>query len=68
MTKSDFRIEEIKKETVKGRKVKIFSAYKKDGEAFVFVGKFTAPPKTANKHLWLIAAEALEAELGLDTL
>lgn len=66
MTKaaSDFRIEEIRKTTVNGRKVKTFTAYIKDGEAFVFIGKFAAPSKAADKHLWMVAAEWL----GLDTL
>lgn len=57
MNASDYRIEDIRLATVNGRAVKVFKAYRKDGEAFVFCGEFTAPAKTANKNLWLIADE-----------
>lgn len=58
-TAADFRIEQIQKATVNGKQVKIFTAYaKQQGDAFVHVGKFTAPAKTANKNLWAIAADA----------
>lgn len=57
-TAADFRIEQIQKATVNGKQVKIFTAYAKQGDAFVHVGKFTAPAKTANKNLWTIAADA----------
>ena len=66
MTAADFRIEQIQRATVNGKAVKIFTAYQNEEGAFVYVGKFTAPAKIANKHLWLIAAEAVL--LGLDTL
>ena len=55
-TAADFRIEQVQKATVAGRQVKLFSAFKKQGDAFIHVGKFSAPIKTANKNLWLIAA------------
>ena len=57
-TAADFRIEQIQRATVNGKAVKIFTAYQKDGEDFVHVGKFTANARTANKNLWLIAADA----------
>ena len=57
-TAADFRIEQIQKATVNGKAVKLFSAYEKRGDAFVHIGKFTAPAKTANKNLWEIAAAA----------
>ena len=57
-TATDFRIEQIQKATVNGKAVKLFSAFEKRGDAFVHVGKFTAPAKTANKNLWLIVAAA----------
>jgi hypothetical protein len=43
---------------VNGKNVKTFSALEKQGDAFVHIGKFTAPAKTANKNLWQIAASA----------
>ena len=57
MSATNFRIENIQKATVNGRAVKIFTAFKKQGEAFVHVGQFSAPQKTANKNLWSIANE-----------
>ena len=56
-TAADYRIEQIEKATVNGQAVKVFDAFERDGDAFVFVGKFRAPVKTANKNLWLIAEE-----------
>ena len=53
---SNFRIEEIRKATVNGSLVKLFKAYKLQDDAFVFIGQFTAPQRTANKNLWLIAS------------
>ena len=52
---TDFRIEDIRKATVNGVAVKIFKAFKKEGSAFVFAGQFSAPQRTANKNLWMIA-------------
>lgn len=48
-----YRIEEIKKATVNGRKVKLFKAYEYDekAKAYVFRGQYTAPQRTANKNL-----------------
>lgn len=58
MTASDYRIENIRRANLNGRAVKLFKAYRKDGNAFVFCGEFSAPAKTANKNLWLIADAA----------
>lgn len=55
-TPEDFRIEEIRRVTLNGRPVKLFTAYKRSGSAFVFAGAFSAPVKTANKDLWKIVA------------
>jgi hypothetical protein len=52
----NYRIEQIQKATLAGVKVKVFNAYKKQGDAFVFVGQFSAPQRTANRDLWKIAA------------
>jgi hypothetical protein len=57
-TAADFRIEQVQKATVNGKQVKLFNAFEKRGDAFVHIGKFTAPAKTANKNLWQIAASA----------
>ena len=58
MTQADFRIENIQKATLNGVAVKLFKAFKKQGDAYVFVGQFSAPARTAKKNLWLIAAQA----------
>ena len=56
-TAADYRIEQVQKATVNGQLVKLFDAFERDGDAFVYVGKFRAPVRTANKNLWLIAEE-----------
>lgn len=61
-TASDFRIEQVTKATVNGRQVKLFRAYERDGDTFVFAGTFTAPVKTANRNLWTVAAAAPAGE------
>jgi len=57
-TAADFRIENIQKATLNGVQVKLFTAFMKQGDAFVHHGKFSAAVKTANRDLWKIAAEA----------
>ena len=59
---SIYRIGRIHRARWNGRLVKIFTAYiqQPDG-AFVHFGQFTAPPRTANRDLWKIAAEAATA-------
>lgn len=57
-TADDFRIENVQKVTLNGRQAKLFTAFVRQGEAFVHHGKFSAPVKTANRDLWKIAAEA----------
>ncbi len=57
-TAEDFRIGNIQKATLNGRQVKLFTAFVKQGGAFVCFGKFSAPIKTANRDLWKIAAES----------
>lgn len=57
-TAADFRIEQIQRATVNGRAVKLFTAYQRRGDAFVHIGKFSAPARTANKSLWQVAAAA----------
>lgn len=48
---SNYRIESVQKVTLNGRNVKLFKAYKKEGDAYVFCGQYSAPAKTANKNL-----------------
>jgi len=48
----NFRIENIRKARFNGQFVKTFSAFEKQGDAFVFCGHFTAPAFTPNKNLW----------------
>ena len=60
-TAADFRVENVQKATVNGAKVKLFRAYERNEDAFVYVGTFAAPARTANKNLWMIAAERAEA-------
>ena len=55
---ADFRIEQVHRATVNGRAVKMFTAFAKHGDAFIHAGKFTAPPKTATRDLWKVAAAA----------
>ena len=45
------RIEDIRKVNLNGRAVKLFKAYRLCGNAYVFVGQFSAPVRTANKNL-----------------
>jgi hypothetical protein len=48
-----YRIENIQKAKVNGVNVKLFHAYEydKEGCAYVHIGQFSAPGKTANKDL-----------------
>ena len=48
-----YRIESIQKVKLNGRNVKLFKAfeYSEEQNAYVFIGQFEAPAKTANKNL-----------------
>lgn len=48
---TNYRIEEIRKATVNGRKVKTFKAYEEHDNGFVFCGVFSAPARTKNSDL-----------------
>ena len=50
----NFRIEDIKNAVFNGKQIKLFKAYKKQENAFFFVGQYSAPRKTLNKELWKI--------------
>ncbi|MFN5350001.1 MAG: hypothetical protein ACK5A0_10750 [Polaromonas sp.] len=58
-TAADYRIEQVREIIVRnGKKVKLFQAYVKQGDGFVYQGAYTAPVRTANKNLWLIPNES----------
>jgi hypothetical protein len=52
-TNPAYRIQEIRKATVNGCKVKIFKAYRYSpmADAYIFDGQYTVPQRTANKHI-----------------
>lgn len=51
--KTSFKIENIKKATVNGYKVKLFKAwiYSPMAEGYIFDGQYSVPQKTANKNI-----------------
>jgi hypothetical protein len=55
-TAADFRIEDIRAVTLNGTKKLAFKAFERKGDAFVHVGQFSAPARTAKRDLWKIAA------------
>lgn len=48
-----YRIENIQKANLNGRAVKLFKAYEysEKQNAYIFIGQFSAPERTANKNL-----------------
>lgn len=63
MNATDYRIEEIQSATVNGKSVLLFKAFRKTGDAYVFCGQFSAPPKTAKRDLWQVADDFVERGL-----
>lgn len=55
-TAADFRLGKIERVRVNGKQVKRFEAFARRGDAFIFVGTFNAPAKTADSELWRLAA------------
>lgn len=53
MEKDRYRIENVQKVTLNGKSVKLFNAYEYDAEshAYIHIGQFAAPARTANKKL-----------------
>lgn len=45
------RVSEIQKATVNGRQVKMFTVRELVNGSWLFIGKYTAPVRTANKNL-----------------
>lgn len=52
---NDIRIENVRRAVLNRRVVKIFDAYRLRGDAYVFVGQFSAPARTANRNLGAFA-------------
>jgi hypothetical protein len=48
----EYRITDIEKIILNGRKVKLFKYYVKCGDVFIFCGNFTAPLKTSDFNLY----------------
>jgi len=46
-----YKITDITKATVNNKKLKIFTVFKLVDHAYIFLGRFTATVKTANKNL-----------------
>lgn len=57
-TAANYRISEIQNVTLNGKKCRLFSAYVRTGNCFVFVGRFSAPARMAKRDLWTVAASA----------
>lgn len=54
-TAEDYRIHDIRRMKVDGRQSKVFTAYVRNGQSYVFCGHFSAPARTPNKELWKFA-------------
>jgi hypothetical protein len=54
----EYRISDVHTATVNGRRCKIFTAHKRRGDAFVQIGQFSAPARTAAQNLWRVARDA----------
>jgi hypothetical protein len=55
---TNYRITDVQKVLWNGRQMLAFTAHQLKSGAFVCLGRFTAPRKTAKRDLWKIAAEA----------
>lgn len=55
MSEQDWRISDVEKAVVGKEKIWAFDAHMKEGNRFVFQGRFSAPRKTPRKDLWKIA-------------
>ena len=55
---SDFRIENVSRVVLNGRACVLFVAFRRQGSAFVRIGQFSAPARTAERDLWKVAAAA----------
>lgn len=62
MTAADYRISGIQRMTLNAQRVKVFSAYRRQGFAFIFCGRFSATVSTPDSELWRIADAAAAQE------
>jgi hypothetical protein len=58
-----YRIENIQKIRLNGKNVKVFKAYKKSANAYVFIGQFIANAQTSNKNLVNFIVEGEQRKL-----
>ena len=58
MQPSNFRIENVSRAVLNGRACVLFVAFRRQGAAFVRIGQFSAPVRTAKRDLWKVAAAA----------
>ncbi len=59
---SNYRIENIQKVFVNSEPCKVFNAYKKSGDAFIFVGQYSVPESVDDEDLWTRVRDAEEDE------
>jgi hypothetical protein len=59
MTHQSIRIDDIRKATVRGQKVKLFKAwrYSPMAEGYIFDGQYSVPQRTANKNITALYAD-----------
>jgi hypothetical protein len=57
MTAAHWRIENIETATSYGHRAKVFTAYVRQGDTFIYCGRFSAPLRTANRDLWKYASD-----------
>lgn len=56
-SREDYRISVVQHAQVSGRMCKVFMAWVRQGDAFVFEGEFCAPANCSNRDLWRVVAE-----------
>jgi|GEM_PF-4370065 len=59
MDKQSIRINDIRKATVRGQRVKLFKAwrYSPMAEGYIFDGQYSVPQRTANKNIAALYAD-----------
>lgn len=62
-TPEDFRIQDVRQATLNGLAVKLFAAFKRSGDVFIYAGQFSAPTRTADEDLWKVAASHVGDEV-----
>lgn len=59
-THKKYQIKGIERMTLNGRRFKLFKAYEKKGDTFVYQGKYRTEAKTADCDLWKSVARPLD--------